>query len=357
MATTTTTEKSGFSPHDGTMKGSPMTTPAFQGNAAPSYAPPAGPAPTAATTTTYAPPSAPPPTYIKDISMRDTTQYNNDADLLAACKSRGISPYFATQLHRLREYAAVRLVIDDSGSMKAMMKIAGQMKPTTRWMVLQSMVREIFDLLTIARGREPIDVYFLNRLPGGMKANSVTDLQGFFVQEPAGRTPTLDVMQRIMTPEHLAVEEGVLTLLITDGAPDCGHRAFRDFLTQVQRNYPASYITVGICTDDQPTINEYEVSLDNGVPHLDVMSAYEDELREIREVQGRKFTFTVADWTVKFLLGSRVTEWDALDERKLSRDQLKEIQKFGNAYMGVGGGAGGGQGGGSGKQKKDCVIM
>ncbi|KAJ9127383.1 hypothetical protein QFC24_000790 [Naganishia onofrii] len=338
-----------------------MTTPAFQGGSAPSYAPPAGPAPTTAPpTTTYAPPSAPPPTYIKDISMRDTTQYNNDADLLAACKWRNISPYFATQLHRLREYAAVRLVIDDSGSMKAMMKIAGQMKPTTRWMVLQSMVREIFDLLTIARGREPIDVYFLNRLPGGMKARSVDDLQGFFVQEPAGRTPTLAVLQGIMTAEHLAVEEGVLTLLITDGAPDCGHREFRDYLTFVQRNYPASYITVGICTDDQPTISEYEQSLDNGVPHLDVMSAYEDELREIREVQGRKFTFTLADWTVKFLLGSRVTEWDALDERKLSKDQLREIQKFGNSYMGGGGGggaAGGGGSGGSGKQKKDCVIM
>jgi hypothetical protein len=189
-----TTEKTGLGGYDN--KASTMATPAFQGGSAPSYAPPAGPAPTTAPpTTTYAPPSAPPPTYIKDISMRDTTQYNNDADLLAACKSRNISPYFATQLHRLREYAAVRLVIDDSGSMKAMMKIAGQMKPTTRWMVLQSMVREIFDLLTIARGREPIEVYFLNRLPGGMKARSVDDLQGFFVQEPAGRTPTLAVLQ------------------------------------------------------------------------------------------------------------------------------------------------------------------
>jgi hypothetical protein len=244
-------------------------------------------------------------------------------------------------------------VIDDSGSMKAMMKIRGQAKPTTRWMVMQSMVREIFDLLTIARGRQPIDVYFLNRLPNGMKADSIDQLTGFFVQEPAGRTPTLAVMQSIMTHEHLAVEEGVLTLLITDGAPDCGHRAFRDYLMNVQRNYPASYITVGICTDDEPTIHEYETSLDNGVPHLDVMSAYEEELREIREVQGRRFTFTFQDWTVKFLLGSRVTEWDSLDEKKLSRDQLKEIQKFGNVYLG---GMGGQQSGGA-KQKKDCVIM
>lgn len=355
----TQTEKSGFAPPGVNMSNKPSDpfgAGASSAPSAPAYAAPQGPPPT----TTYAPPAAPPPTYIKDISMRDTAQYNSDADLLAACRARGISPYFATQLHRLREYAAVRLVIDDSGSMKAMMKIRGQMKPTTRWMVLQSMVREIFDLLTIARGRQPIDVYFLNRLPDGMKADSIDQLNGFFVQEPAGRTPTLAVMQSIMTHEHLAVEEGILTLLITDGAPDCGHRAFRDYLTQVQRNYPASYITVGICTDDEPTIHEYESSLDNGVPHLDVMSAYEEELREIRDVQGRRFTFTFQDWTVKFLLGSRVTEWDSLDEKKLSRDQLKEIQKFGNTYlggMGNGSGSGGGQQSSSGKQKKDCVIM
>jgi hypothetical protein len=83
----------------------------------------------------------------------------------------------------------------------------------------------------------------------------------------------------------MVYEEGVLTLLITDGAPNCGHIAFRNFLLEVQRRYPASYITVGLCTDDPATVDEYESSLDNGVPHLDVMSAYEDEAREIRRIQ------------------------------------------------------------------------
>ena len=160
-------------------------------------------------------------------------------------------------------------------------------------------------------------------------------------------------------------QEGVLTLLITDGAPNCGHQAFRTFLLDVQRRFPASYITVGLCTDDPATIDEYESSLDNGVPHLDVMSAYEDERREIRKIQGRKFGFTYADWTVKFLLGSRVTEWDSLDERRLTKQQLAMIQKFGNSYLGIGGpssiGSGGGGGGGSsvgrGEKDKKCTIM
>jgi hypothetical protein len=100
------------------------------------------------------------------------------------------------------------------------------------------------------------------------------------------------------------------------------------------------------------------------------MSAYEDERREIRKIQGRKFGFTYADWTVKFLLGSRVTEWDSLDERRLTKQQLAMIQKFGNSYLGIGGGAAAGAGGGEagviggsgaggrGKDKdKKCTIM
>lgn len=307
----------------------------------------------------YQPPPGPPPAYIKDVSMADTANYNSDAQLLAACRTKGISPYFATQLMRLREYSSIRLVLDDSGSMKAVMHIAGQ-RPQPRWQLLQSMVKEIFDLMAIARGTDPIDVHFLNMLPNGMKASSIDNLYPYFVQGPNGMTPTLEVLRDITTQEHMYNEEGVLTLLITDGAPNCGHQAFREFLIGVQRRYPASYITVGLCTDDPATTHEYESALDNGVPHLDVMSAYEDERREIKRIQGRNFGFTYADWTVKFLLGSRVTEWDSLDEKKLTREQKAMISNFGQSYLGTGGAAGGGMGGAGGqsmKKKKDCVIM
>jgi hypothetical protein len=325
------------------VKQDPFSSPTgpAKGGADPQYAPPAGVPP-------------PPPAYIKDVSMKDTANYNTDAHLLAACRAKGISPYFATQITRLREYSSIRLVLDDSGSMKAMLNVYGQ-PPRSRWQLLQTMVKEIFDLMTVARGRDPVDVHFLNMLPGGMKADSVDQLQTFFNTSPNGTTPTLEVMRDIMTPEHMIHEEGVLTLLITDGAPNCGHQAFRNFLLDAQRRYPASYITVGLCTDDPATVNEYEQSLDNGVPHLDVMSSYEEESREIRRIQGRRFGFTYADWTVKFLLGSRITEWDSLDERKLSKRELEMIQKFGNAYLGVSGGAGGATG--MDKKKKDCVIM
>lgn len=149
-------------------------------------------------------PPAAPPVYIKDVSMLDTSQYNSDAHLLAACRAKGISPYFATQITRLREYSSVRLVLDDSGSMKAMQQVYGQ-GPTIRWKILQEMVKEIFDLMTIARGREPLDVYFLNMLPQGMKADTVEALYPFFQRTPQGTTPTLEVMREIMTPEYMVV--------------------------------------------------------------------------------------------------------------------------------------------------------
>jgi hypothetical protein len=118
-------------------------------------------------------PPPPPPAYIKDVSMSDPSTYNSDLPLLALCRQKGISPYFATQITRLREYSSVRLLLDDSGSMKSMINIYGQRAGMTRWGLLQAMVKEIFDLMSIARGREPIDVHFLNMLPHGMKVDRV----------------------------------------------------------------------------------------------------------------------------------------------------------------------------------------
>jgi hypothetical protein len=83
--------------------------------AAPSQAPP--PPSQAYATPSNAAPPPPPPAYIKDVSMNDTANYNSDKDLLAACRAKGISPYFATQITRLREYSSIRLVLDDSGSL------------------------------------------------------------------------------------------------------------------------------------------------------------------------------------------------------------------------------------------------
>jgi hypothetical protein len=303
------------------------------------------------------------PVYIKDVSMKDTSQYNTDAQLLAACKAKGISPYFATQLMRLREYSSIRLVLDDSGSMKAMMHVPGE-RPRSRWELLQEMVREIFGLLSIARGGpyDPIDVFFLNSLPGGMKAASIDSLIPFFNKQPNGRTPTLALFQNIFTPDNMVKEEGVLTLLVTDGAPDCGHALMRQFLLDSQRRFVASYITVGLCTDDPGTIDEYESSLDNGIPRLDVMSPYAAERIEIRQIQPRGFTFSYQDWCVKFLLGSRVVEWDALDEKRLTKEQLRRIKDFSEGYMGGGGGGNtaartSGSGRNSGGKDKKCLIM
>jgi hypothetical protein len=191
-------------------------------------------------------PPAAPPVYIKDVSMLDTSQYNSDAHLLAACRAKGISPYFATQITRLREYSSVRLVLDDSGSMKAMQQVYGQ-GPTIRWKILQEMVKEIFDLMTIARGREPLDVYFLNMLPQGMKADTVEALYPFFQRTPQGTTPTLEVMREIMTPEYMVVSPRILHPVphslssTTRPDPDHPYLSFICITARRRRPHPAHH--------------------------------------------------------------------------------------------------------------------
>lgn len=334
----------------------------------------------------------PPPAYIKTVSMNDASNFNSDAHLLALCKSRGISPYFATQLLRLRDFSKVRLILDDSGSMKSTfgtpgLSMSGQGgqpgQRVTRWSLLKEMVDDVFDILSIARGgsaseddhetNSGIEVYFLNRLPQGTTiypsdpsaSNAVSgsqQLQEYFSSPPSGTTPTLELLQSIFTRDKMSSEMGVLTVIITDGAPNCGHHAMRVFLQNVQTMFPASFITVGLCTDDDATIDEYENSLDQGVAHLDVMSPYPLERKEIIRTQGRGFTFSKADWTVKFLLGSRVVEWDMLDEKRLRREDLAVVRSWGNRVgvwedQGGKGGAGGRMDGDHGSGCKGCLIM
>ena len=47
----------------------------------------------------------------------DVALFNNNSDSIAACKRRGISPVFASQIHYVREFSKIRIAIDVSASM------------------------------------------------------------------------------------------------------------------------------------------------------------------------------------------------------------------------------------------------
>ncbi|CAF3533918.1 unnamed protein product [Rotaria sp. Silwood1] len=57
---------------------------------------------------------------------------------------------------------------------------------------------------------------------------------------------------------------------------------------------------------------------DKTIPNLDLVHDYENEKREILEMQGRSFPFSFGDYVVKILMGGIDSWFDLLDEKKVS---------------------------------------
>ncbi|CCG84494.1 protein of unknown function [Taphrina deformans PYCC 5710] len=238
----------------------------------------------------------------------------------------------------------------------------------TRWDELLLTLRSVFDIACAAAttgasnpndptaageaGGAAIDVYLLNGHADGRKQfpgiRSYGELENHLRGLPVrGRTPTLECMQDLFHYERMQAigELPVLTVLFTDGQPDSGIPAFSQFLSHVQHQFGNSFITIALCTGDDAVVSMYN-ALDSGIPRTDVMDDYRSERAEVVGIQGRKFPFSKSDYLVKMLLGSRVTLWDSLDERKLSKPQRKMFEDYSAAAFGVS----------SKNSKGDCVI-
>lgn len=305
-----------------------------------------------------------PPMY----SGQDATQFNKLPSLLTLCKEQSISPFFASQLHILKEYVSIRVVIDDSGSMRTTELDHMGRASGSRWDELLITLRSVFDIACVAAStgvanpNDPtaagsnagatIDVYMLNGHDDGRRqflglrsyAELEVNLRGLPIR---GRTPTLACMQDLMHYERMQSigELPVLTVLFTDGQPDGGIPQFAQFLQQTQMQYTNHFITIALCTGDDSVVSMYN-SLDAGIPRVDVMDDYRSERQEITSIQGRRFPFSRSDYLVKMLLGPRVTLWDSLDERKLSKIQRKMFDDYNVATFG-----------GTSKKDKDCIIQ
>lgn len=300
---------------------------------------------------------------------QDASQFNRLPSLLTLCQQQGISPFFASQLHILREYVSIRVVLDDSGSMRTSEIDDYGRSKRTRWEELLHSVKSVFDIASAAttntaaaKGGEAgqamnsdatsLDVYLLNGHADGRKqflnVGSFAELEAQLAGLPIrGRTPTLECMQDLMHYERMQSigELPVLTVLFTDGQPDSGIPQFAQFLQQVQHQFSNHFITIALCTGDDSVVSMYN-ALDVGIPRVDVMDDYKSEKREILMHQGRKFPFSKSDYLVKMLLGPRVTLWDSLDERRLNKTQRKMFEDYSVASFGA-----------SAKKDKDCLIQ
>ena len=110
-------------------------------------------------------------------------------------------------------------------------------------------------------------------------------------------------------------ERKLLVIVVTDGEPtDQQGRGDVDGFHRVLKSRPHNvYTTIVCCTDEHETMN-YLNDWDRVLPRLDVVDDFKSERDEIRNVQGKSFSFTFGDYVIKCLLGSVDAQLDSLDE-------------------------------------------
>jgi hypothetical protein len=318
-------------------------------------------------------PGKAPPEY--EFSGVDKTQFNNDPKSIAACKKRGISPVFASQLHHVAQFQKIRVAIDVSGSMGHRVSTpkdeletkmggnsilsqknyrsprtagshASHRELKTRWQELCEQLRLLFDICSehelIPHG---IDVFFIHNPDNGRGLKDQDDVRSWkelerILPKSLGHgTPTLATVERMFEPWRMTPQGRVLTMIFTDGEPTDG--AILDLkrsLTEKQEEYPNSHVTIILCTDKTSIVDSFN-QLDRTAPRLDVMDDYLSERAEIRKKQGAKFQFSRDDYAVKLLLGSSVHLWDKLDEKAMTAKEARRFKEYGEKWDWDGGNA------------------
>lgn len=265
-----------------------------------------------------------PPEYSLEVKFDDRM-----ADFQQLIDRYEINHTFARKLRALEGYEIV-FICDDSGSMNTPLgDLSGPFdKMPSRWDELKQTVSIVVDLASVF-DPDGVDVYFLNREPVFHVRNS-SELISIFSIPPAGPTPIVPVLRRVLRDKQNEItERKLLILLATDGVPtdNQGHRDIRSFEYVLKHERkPADRIPVTIiaCTDDNDCIG-YLNHWDKKLPNLDVVDDYRNEKREVLARQGKQFPFSFGDYVVKILMGGVDSWFDDLDEKKVHTDDYGRI--------------------------------
>lgn len=244
------------------------------------------------------------------MSMSDAqySEYQDDPRIASLCQELGMSPYFAAHVGSIKEYSQAHLFVDDSWSTEG-----GPM----------AMIRQMSKLalglwFDIREGATGTKAYSLTKEPKGRTVTSYEDMEDLFV--PCGFTPTVKVMGGVLTGMDMS-DGKHLTVLFTDGSPDEGFDAFRDFIEKTQNDQPNSYIQVVVASTKTDLLDRYNKEVD-GIPRVDVCSWIPIERNDIQKHQGPNFSFTDTDWASKCLLGPEKRRWGRLDQEKFTDEEL-----------------------------------
>jgi hypothetical protein len=226
-----------------------------------------------------------------------------------------IDNLFSEKLDILSGFEIV-LIIDDSGSMNTPLSNS---KHATRWDELKEVVNIVIKIATIF-DEDGIDINFLNR----GNYNNIKDLDtvNYILNDrPCGLTPLNKVLNEVLI-KYGQTTKPVLIVIATDGIPTdiSGNHNIKSFTqTLKNKNHDKFYVSFLACSDQESDVG-YLNKLDHNVPNVDTLDDYHSELLEVKEAQGKHFSYTFGDHIVRLLLGPICPELDSLDEKKKRRN-------------------------------------
>lgn len=261
-----------------------------------------------------------PPNYHQAISYNDYIQPSAPPQPLSKSQKiqnlitkYEIDNLFSEKLDILSNFEIV-LLIDDSGSMNTPLSNSNH---NTRWDELKEVVNIVLEIATIY-DTDGIDINFLNR----NNHENIYDLERvkyILEDRPSGLTPLNNSLKMILDKYRDSVKP-VLIVIATDGIPtnDFGKQDVDSFKnTLIQKNHSKFSVSFLACSDQEQDVN-YLNYLDRKVPNVDTLDDYNSELIEVKNAQGKKFSYTFGDHIVRLLLGPLCPELDSLDEKQVN---------------------------------------
>jgi len=212
------------------------------------------------------------------------------------------------------------IIIDNSGSQNWAIKpgnteiVHHDGSPVARYEEAREFLRMAIPFLSID-APNGIELYFINPVhgrrshPGIHSYEQVLDL---LAVPPYGGTPLLEAWNDVqLRYRHAVTEQGVVTVIITDGAPN-DTIAFRNAIKN--RLNPSKNVVNFLVTTDQDTDVEYLDDMDTLIPAVDVTDDYQTELAQIRKKRGHSYQFSRGDYVLKAVIGGASPKIDSQDE-------------------------------------------
>lgn len=233
----------------------------------------------------------------------------------------------ANDLAQLQDYR-IMVIADDSGSMSMSsllphQRVLGQ-QSASRWEELRetlSMIVELAACLTPSG----VDVTFLNReIILGLRSPSDKRFLDAFLRPPNGSTPLTQILRSLVERVNSIgdTERPILLIILTDGEPDEGPRAFTEELRKLVRKQSTRCtfkVQIMACTADDQAVGWLN-AVDDEFQEVDVTDDYNSEKREVLEVARTRTTFTRGDWCMKAMLGPISAKFDRMDQGPSQRN-------------------------------------